>query len=49
MSEFSDKPDLEQTGWLTRMGLEEVICFERWAGHKSDSWEQFYETMSKIN
>jgi 5,6-dimethylbenzimidazole synthase len=49
VSEFSDKPDLEKSGWLTRMGLEEVICFERWAGHKDGSWEQFYETMSRLN
>jgi len=49
VSEFSDKPDLEKSGWLTRMGLEEVICFERWAGHKNGSWEQFYETMSRLN
>ena len=49
VSEFPDKPDLEKNGWLTRMGLEEVICFEQWGSHKTESWKQFHETISKIN
>ena len=27
---FSDRPDLEKTGWLPRLPLEDVVHYERW-------------------
>ena len=28
--EFADKPDLEKAGWLPRLDLDNVLCYERW-------------------
>ena len=49
VSEFSDKPDLERAKWLERMELEDVVCFEKWGRSRTNSWDQFYETITKIN
>jgi 5,6-dimethylbenzimidazole synthase len=32
VTEFADKPDLERTGWLHRLNLNDVIYYENW-GH----------------
>jgi 5,6-dimethylbenzimidazole synthase len=46
VGEFAAKPDLENAGWLRRLELSEVICYEQW-GHSrgaissSDSWSEF--------
>lgn len=34
VSQFRDKPELEQKGWLPRMPLEEVIHYEKWGKHE---------------
>jgi 5,6-dimethylbenzimidazole synthase len=47
VNEFADKPDLETTGWLGRMRLEEVVCFEGWGIHKNESWEELLEAICK--
>ncbi len=47
VSEFADKPDLETAGWLGRMRLEEVVCFEGWGTGKNESWEQLLEAICK--
>jgi 5,6-dimethylbenzimidazole synthase len=31
VAEFADRPDLERAGWLPRMALSEVVCYEKWA------------------
>lgn len=46
--EFSSKPDLEKEGWLSRMKLNDVICYERWGIHKCNSWTQFNGTVEQI-
>jgi 5,6-dimethylbenzimidazole synthase len=28
--EFADKPDLEKAGWLPRLDLDNVLCYEQW-------------------
>ena len=28
--EFADKPDLENAGWLPRLELDKVVCYEQW-------------------
>jgi 5,6-dimethylbenzimidazole synthase len=30
VSEFEDRPDLERAGWLARMPLSDVVCYEKW-------------------
>lgn len=49
VSEFSDKPDLERAGWLPRMGLEKVICYERWGVHKSEPWSALCAAIGKMS
>jgi 5,6-dimethylbenzimidazole synthase len=38
VEEFAPKPDLERAGWLPRMYLSEVVCYEKWGVHSSDRW-----------
>lgn len=35
---FAQKPDLESAGWLPRLGLEDVVYFERWGRAEDDGW-----------
>jgi 5,6-dimethylbenzimidazole synthase len=30
VGEFADKPDLEKAGWLPRLDLDNVLCYEQW-------------------
>ena len=30
VDEFADKPDLEKAGWLPRLDLDNVLCYEQW-------------------
>jgi 5,6-dimethylbenzimidazole synthase len=27
---FAEKPDLENAGWLPRLDLDNVLCYEQW-------------------
>jgi 5,6-dimethylbenzimidazole synthase len=47
VSEFASKPDLEKEGWLSRMKLNDVICYERWGSQGCDSWTQFSSTIDE--
>ena len=38
VEEFSGRPDLERTGWLPRMELAQVVCYERWGVNNSEEW-----------
>jgi 5,6-dimethylbenzimidazole synthase len=38
VSEFAAKPDLERAGWLPRMDLADVVCYEQWGVHQSEPW-----------
>lgn len=49
VSEFSDKPDLERAGWLPRMGLDKVVCFEQWGVHQSEPWSALSAAIGKIS
>jgi len=49
VSEFSEKPDLEQAGWLPRMGLDKVVCYEQWGIHLSEPWSALSAAMGKMN
>jgi 5,6-dimethylbenzimidazole synthase len=36
VSRFSDKPDLENAGWLPRLEVSKVICYEQWRNYDPD-------------
>ena len=40
VSEFADKPDLENAKWLTRLELKDVIYFEKWGQVSNTDWEE---------
>ncbi|NOQ44475.1 MAG: 5,6-dimethylbenzimidazole synthase [Nitrosopumilus sp.] len=39
VDEFATKPDLETAGWLPRLGLKDVIFFEKWEDKENLSWK----------
>ena len=49
VSEFSVKPDLERVGWLPRMGLDKVVCYEKWGIHMSEPWSALSAAMGKMS
>ena len=48
VSEFAEKPDLERVGWLQRMDLANVVCYEQWGVHQSESWSALHAVMEKM-
>ncbi len=49
VTEFADKPDLEKTGWLPRLKLNEVIYYENWGdSHEKDHWDEFSSAIHSI-
>ncbi|AFU59400.1 putative cob(II)yrinic acid a,c-diamide reductase [Candidatus Nitrososphaera gargensis Ga9.2] len=49
VSEFAEKPDLERAGWLPRMDLASVVCYEQWGVHDSKSWSSLCAIMGKMS
>jgi len=49
VSEFADSPDLEKAGWLPRMNLSEVVCYEQWGTYQSDPWREFCAAVNKLS
>jgi len=49
VSEFSEKPDLERAGWLPRMGLDKVVCYEQWGAHQSEVWSALCAAIDKTS
>lgn len=47
VGDFADRPDLERAGWLPRMGLAQVVCYEKWGAHNSKDWTGFVDAVSK--
>jgi 5,6-dimethylbenzimidazole synthase len=47
-SKFAAKPDLENAGWLKRIGLGDVISYEKWGVCKTHSWAQFCDSVKDI-
>ena len=43
VDEFADKPDLETAGWLPRLGLKDVIYFEKWDDKGNMSWKNIQD------
>lgn len=40
VDEFAKKPDLETAGWLPRLGLKDVVYFEKWEDKKNFRWKE---------
>lgn len=47
VDEFADRPDLERAGWLPRMGLPQVVCYEKWGVQDSKEWAGLADAVSK--
>ncbi|ABK78177.1 nitroreductase [Cenarchaeum symbiosum A] len=45
VDEFATKPDLEAAGWLPRLGLPEVVYYERWGRGDAPGWEAVRDLM----
>jgi 5,6-dimethylbenzimidazole synthase len=43
VSNFAEKPDLESAGWLPRLGLKDVIFYEKWNNLDDPNWQQIHE------
>lgn len=48
VSEFAAKPDLERAGWLPRMDLADVVCYEHWGVHQSEPWSALRAAIGKM-
>ena len=50
VNEFGDRPDLERAGWLPRMRLAQVVCYERWDAYQPpEQWSRFCSAVGKID
>ena len=43
VSNFADKPDLESAGWLPRLGLKDVVFYDKWNGDSDPNWQQIHQ------
>ncbi len=48
VDKFSEKPDLEKAGWLSRLDLKDVVFFEKWEQKENSDWKEIQE-MIKSN
>ena len=39
VDDFAEKPDLETKGWLPRLGLKDVVYFEKWNKTENKEWD----------
>lgn len=49
VEEFAEKPDLERAGWLPRMDLEKVVCYEKWDAHESEGWSELRNAVCRLS
>ena len=47
VEQFADRPDLERTGWLPRMELSQVVCYEKWGIFDSEHWSGLADIIRK--
>jgi len=43
VSEFAQKPDLETSGWLSRLDLKDVVFYEKWNKNNDPSWQTIHQ------
>ncbi len=48
VDEFASKPDLEAAGWLSRMDLADVVCFEKWGSTNSEKWSGLSAAVNRL-
>ena len=47
VEEFAEKPDLESVKWLPRLGLKDVVYFERWGQTQNmPNWSQIHDLIT---
>ena len=46
VTRFEEKPDLERTGWLPRLPLNDVVYFEKWGTGEGNGWQKL---QTKLN
>jgi 5,6-dimethylbenzimidazole synthase len=44
---FSEKPDLESAGWLSRLDLGEVVYYEKWENIQDKNWKNIQDMIRK--
>jgi 5,6-dimethylbenzimidazole synthase len=49
VSEFEERPDLERSGWLGRLNLENVVCYEKWRVHQSEQWAELKDEIARTD
>jgi 5,6-dimethylbenzimidazole synthase len=49
VDQFASRPDLERAGWLPRMDLSDVICYESWRSQSSGDWSEFSNDLRKVH
>ena len=49
VNRFAEKPDLERAGWLPRMDLANVVCYEQWGVHESEQWSALRAAISEMS
>lgn len=49
VSEFEETPGLEHSGWLPRLNLEDVVCYEKWHVHNSEKWAETRAEITRTN
>ena len=45
VDEFASRPDLETAGWLPRLGLEDVIYYEKWEDKRNLNWKNIQDVI----
>jgi len=48
VDKFATKPDLETAGWLPRLGLKDVVYFEKWEDKENLGWKDI-QSIIKTN
>jgi len=43
VSEFAQKPDLETSGWLSRLDLKDVVFYEKWNRNNDPNWQTIHQ------
>jgi 5,6-dimethylbenzimidazole synthase len=49
VSEFEETPDLERSGWLPRLNLVDVVCYEKWRARNSEKWVETRNEIARTN
>jgi len=45
VEEFASEPDLQTEGWLPRLGLEDVVFYEKWEQKQNANWKKIQKLL----